>query len=57
MVFLQLSESGSGVNEMAKTFVQALWGFETDREDELSFQEGDIMEVLDDSDDNWWEVW
>jgi len=41
---------------MARVFVKAVWAFDTDREDELTFKEGDVMEIVNNDDENWWEV-
>ncbi|XP_068099614.1 GRB2-related adapter protein [Hyperolius riggenbachi] len=37
-----------------KQFVQAQYRYQTDKPTELPFQPGDIIEVLDNSDPNWW---
>ncbi|CAJ0915122.1 unnamed protein product, partial [Ranitomeya imitator] len=37
-----------------KQFVQAQYNFISEKSSELSFQRGDIIEVMDNSDPNWW---
>jgi len=36
--------------------VEGLWDFEGADDEDLSFQAGDILEVIDQSDPDWWQV-
>ncbi|CAG2184295.1 unnamed protein product, partial [Oppiella nova] len=51
---LQLSSEGAHRAQSADSFVRAIYGYTATSEEEMSFSEGDILKLLNKSDDGWW---
>ncbi|CAG2100177.1 unnamed protein product [Medioppia subpectinata] len=51
---LQLSSEGAHRTQSADSFVRAIYGYTATSEEEMSFSEGDILKLLNKSDDGWW---
>ena len=54
MYFSFLAQSSEGVIATALMYADAVWDREALDKDELSFRVGDVIEILDMTDDVWW---
>lgn len=56
MVVIQSAGHPSGVGGVKRRIVVALYNYNAREETDVSFMKGDRMEVLDDTESDWWRV-